>query len=264
MFGEKPVTEVFILRRLEAQRAKLERWIRAGRLKEGAKLWEVVRISNASELGLFWATIGGRSPASGIQKQIDLLSSFSPPPRFGPTSASAPPATPSSIPSTLLGRTETRSSSLSSNNSRRRTSVASTTPSAPIPPPSSETDDLDTTAEILQRDLLLGILYTALGYYDSSHYPLAVQFLDAVLNASAAEVGDEKWIVPFAGWHRAVVELKIGDAETKDLDAAKAKEVWRRKMEKAAVWLDAVLATGEYDMKTRVRGASSLALTMVC
>ncbi|KAJ8294195.1 Inclusion body clearance protein IML2 [Rhodotorula toruloides] len=248
VFGEKPVTEVFILRRLEAQKAKLERWIRAGRLKEGAKLWEVVRISNASELGLFWATIGGRSPASGVQKQIDLLSSFSPPPRFGPASSSAAPAPPSST----LGRTETRSSTLSGNTYRRRTSVASTTPSATIPPPSSATDDLDTTAEILQRDLLLGILYTALGHYDSSHYALAVQFLDAVLSASPVEVGDEKWVVPFAGWHRAVVELKVGDAETKEMDGAKAREVWRGKMEKANGWLDAVLATGEYDMKTRL------------
>lgn len=265
VFGEKPVTEVFILRRLEAQKAKLERWIRAGRLKEGAKLWEVVRISNASELGLFWATIGGRSPASGVQKQIDLLSSFSPPPRFGPASSSAAPAPPSST----LGRTETRSSTLSGNTYRRRTSVASTTPSATIPPPSSATDDLDTTAEILQRDLLLGILYTALGHYDSSHYALAVQFLDAVLSASPVEVGDEKWVVPFAGWHRAVVELKVGDAETKEMDGAKAREVWRGKMEKANGWLDAVLATGEYDMKTRVRprfpvACSELMLTVTC
>ncbi|BGP24888.1 mitochondrial outer membrane protein IML2 [Rhodotorula toruloides] len=251
VFGEKPVTEVFILRRLEAQKAKVERWIRAGRLKEGAKLWEVVRISNASELGLFWATIGGRSPACGIQKQIDLLSSFSPPPRFGPAS-SAPPVTPSSTISDPLGRTETRSSTLSSSHSRRRVPLASTSSSAPIPTPSSAIDDLDTTAEVLQRDLLLGVLYTALGHYDSSHYASAIGYLDAVLNASPAEVGDEKWVVPFAGWHRAVVELKTGDAETQGMEDAKAKEVWRRKMDKAQAWLDQVLAVGEYDMKTRL------------
>ena len=45
--GEKPVTETFIVRRLEAQRAKLQRWINAGRLPPDAKLWQAIRITNS-------------------------------------------------------------------------------------------------------------------------------------------------------------------------------------------------------------------------
>jgi hypothetical protein len=47
MFGEPPVTENFISRRLEAHKLKHKRWIEAGRLPRDSKLWEVIKITNA-------------------------------------------------------------------------------------------------------------------------------------------------------------------------------------------------------------------------
>ena len=52
-FGEPPVTELFITRRLEAHQAKWERWVEAGKLSKSSKLWEVIKITNAmGELSL--------------------------------------------------------------------------------------------------------------------------------------------------------------------------------------------------------------------
>lgn len=47
MFGEPPVTENFIARRLEAHKLKRDRWIAAGRLTAESKIWEVIKITNA-------------------------------------------------------------------------------------------------------------------------------------------------------------------------------------------------------------------------
>lgn len=47
VFGEPPVTENFITRRLEAHKLKRERWIQAGRLTAESKIWEVIKITNA-------------------------------------------------------------------------------------------------------------------------------------------------------------------------------------------------------------------------
>ncbi|GAA5984217.1 hypothetical protein JCM10908_006095 [Rhodotorula pacifica] len=218
--GEKPVTETFIVRRLEVQKAKLRRWIRAGRLPPDAKLWQAIRITNAMELGLFWATIGGWSPASGLRAQIDLLSSFTPKPNFATAASASPPPPPSSSSSSLAAGAV----------------------------------DLDTPSEVLIRDLLLGALYTGLGHYESPFLSVAVKCLDRVMNAPASEVGDERWVVPFATWHRAVVELKLGDVETADVivDAAKARTVWKARLDRAESLLDTLPAAGEYDLKTRL------------
>lgn len=47
VFGEKPVTETFIVRRAEAHRVKRERWVQRGRIAPDAGVWEVVRLTNA-------------------------------------------------------------------------------------------------------------------------------------------------------------------------------------------------------------------------
>ncbi|GAA5996526.1 uncharacterized protein JCM10292_003030 [Rhodotorula paludigena] len=253
VFGEKPVTETFIVRRGDANKAKLDRWIQKGRVKPDAKVWEVVRISNAMELGLFWATVGGRSPASGVQKQIDLISSFTPLPRFGPT-ASSPSASASHSP-TNLSRTSSRTPSTLS---RRGTNLSSSSSAPSVPLVVSPSDELDTPSEVLIRDLLLGVLYASLSHSDPAHLPTAAAFLDAILAATPEQVGDEKWVPAFAGWHRAVVELKGGDLEMRErgVDEGKkteeAKKIWRDRFRRAEAWLDAVLALGEYDLKTRL------------
>ncbi|KAG0658987.1 hypothetical protein C6P46_005372 [Rhodotorula mucilaginosa] len=217
--GEKPVTETFIVRRLEAQRAKLQRWISAGRLPPDAKLWQAIRITNSMELGLFWATVGGRSPIEGLRAQIDLLSSFTPKPTF-----------------------------VSSDKSISRLSSPSSASLA------VSGVDLDTPAEVLLRDLLLGALYTALGHYEPPFLAVAIKCLDSVANAPANDVGEEKWVVPFATWHRAVVELKVGDVETADVqtDAAKARGLWKPRLDRAERLLDSLTTAGEYDLKTRL------------
>lgn len=107
---------------------------------------------------------------------------------------------------------------------------------------------------MLIRDLLLGALYTGLGYYESTHYATAVRYLDKVIVASALDVGEEKWVVPFAQWHRAVVELKLGDSEANNPPEGKqASELWRTRFVRAEAWLEGALATPEFDLKTRVR-----------
>ncbi|GAA5875921.1 hypothetical protein JCM3774_005817 [Rhodotorula dairenensis] len=218
--GEKPVTETFLVRRLEAQRAKLRRWVSTGRLPPDAKLWQAIRISNSMELGLFWATVGGRSPVEGLRAQIDLLSSFTPKPAFVTLgSASSTLASPSSA-------------SL----------------------PAGAAVDLDTPAEMLLRDLLLGALYTGLGHYEPPFLAVAAKCLDGVMHAPASDVGEEKWVVPFATWHRAVVELKLGDVETADVvdDAAKLRALWKVRLDRADSLLDSLVNAGEYDLKTRL------------
>ena len=103
-------------------------------------------------------------------------------------------------------------------------------------------------------DLLLGALYTALGHYEPPFLAVAIKCLDSVANAPANDVGEEKWVVPFATWHRAVVELKVGDVETADVqtDAAKARGLWKPRLDRAERLLDSLTTAGEYDLKTRV------------
>lgn len=169
---------------------------------------------------MFWATVGGRSPVEGLRAQIDLLSSFTPKPTFVSSAKST--------------------SSLSS------PSAASLAAGSAV--------DLDTPAEVLLRDLLLGALYTALGHYEPPFLAVAIKCLDSVANAPASDVGEEKWVVPFATWHRAVVELKVGDVETADMqtDAAKARGLWKPRLDRAERLLDSLTTAGEYDLKTRV------------
>ncbi|GAA6058174.1 hypothetical protein JCM3770_004079, partial [Rhodotorula araucariae] len=228
IFGEKPVTETFIVRRAEVHRKKKERWVARGRLQAGDGVWNVVRLTNAMELGLFWATVGGRSPPSGAQAQIDLLSSFTPAPRVASVAAAASSPAPSRAPSV------------------RSTASASAGVGYGIDP---QTSDLDTPAEVLIRDLLLGALYASLAHSAprAGHLGTAAALLDGVLAASDADVGDETWARAFAAWHRAVVELKLGDAERPD----EGRDAWAQRAQRAEAWLDAVLAMGEFDMKTR-------------
>ncbi|GAA5850339.1 hypothetical protein JCM8547_001838 [Rhodosporidiobolus lusitaniae] len=240
IFGEKPVTETFISRRYEAHKQKLARWIATGRVKPDAKLWEVVKISNALELGLLWATVGNRSPVFGSEKHIAHLSSFSPPPRFSPTNA--PPTTPSSPP---LSRTATSTSSMS----RSRTSTGNSS--------RFTADDLDSTDEIAIRDLLLGVLYASF-HEDLPSLATAQQFLSAVMDDGAASlITEESWTVPFARWNLAVVLCKEADLLEKNLgtsaaDEVKRKEIWKTRLDKAERLLEAVFGLGEYDFKTRL------------
>ncbi|BGP16385.1 hypothetical protein JCM10213_004928 [Rhodosporidiobolus nylandii] len=245
VFGEPPVTESFVARKLRVHEAKLARWIAAGKVDKDAKVWEVIRISNAMELGLFWATIGNRSPEAGIRKMISLLASFSPAPRFSPsTSSSAPSASspPSSL--TILSRTTTGSS--------LTPRLASSSPNAVS---ARTADDLDSADEVAERDLLLGVLYASLG--DPASLLCAQQYLEAVLDAG--EVGrivEEAWLVPFARFHLAVVLGKEGDAEERELGTAATAEqrkgVWRGRIEKAESQLEAVFGVGDYDLKSRL------------
>ncbi|GAA5845513.1 hypothetical protein JCM9279_003058 [Rhodotorula babjevae] len=236
VFGEKPVTETFLVRRAEVHKVKKERWVQRGRIKPEAGVWEVVRLTNAMELGLFWATVGGRSPPSGIRSQIDLLSAFHPHPRLPASSASSLSARPASP---APSRTP---STLSTSSSSAQLGKWGIDP---------QTSDLDTPAEILIRDLILGALYAALAHYEpaAGHFSTATHLLDGVLAASDAEIGDEKWARAFAGWHRAVVELRVGDtAEC----AGEDKAGWSKRAKRADEWLAGVLALGEFDMKTRL------------
>ncbi|GAA6042126.1 hypothetical protein JCM8097_003120 [Rhodosporidiobolus ruineniae] len=244
VFGEPPVTEMFIKRRYEAHQAKLKRWIAAGRVKPDAKVWEVIRISNAFELGLFWNSIGGRSPESGLRKQIELLSSFSPAPRFSPSTSSAKSPKPSF---TNLSPTATSTSSLS----KRR---GSATPASAAGGSRYTADDLDNSDELAIRDLLLGALYSALG--DSASLATAQQYLAAVLqDAAAGAVQEELWVVPFARFNLAAAICREGDVEERELAAGKdveRRKMWKPRLEKADELLDAVFNLGEYDLKTRL------------
>ncbi|GAA5820130.1 hypothetical protein JCM11251_005496 [Rhodosporidiobolus azoricus] len=249
IFGEPPVTETFIARRYNVHKAKLQRWIEKGKVEKGAKIWEVIKISNAFELGLFWATIGNRSPESGIRKHIAHLSSFTPAPRFSPSSA--PSVSPESPPTAALTRTSTSTSSL-----------ARIHASSPLTPgtPGSRTytsDDLDSTDEIAIRDLLLGALYAALG--DSASLVVAQQYLNAVLEAGAAgRIYEETWVVPFARFNLVAALCREGDVEEEklgkgvDASAEESKKIWRGRIETAEKLLDGIFGMGEYDLKTRL------------
>ncbi|GAA5886014.1 hypothetical protein JCM6882_004233 [Rhodosporidiobolus microsporus] len=251
VFGEKPVTETFIARRYEAHKAKLQRWIAAGKVEKGAKVWEVIRISNAFELGLFWATIGNRSPESGIRKHIEHLSSFTPAPRFGPSSSD-----PTSLPKPPSIAGLTRTSTSTSSISRHRHASSPFTPGTPGSRTFTTSDDLDSTDEVAIRDLLLGALYAALG--DSASLVVAQQFLGAVLDAGAAgQIYEETWVVPFARFNLVTALCREGDVEEEKLGGGdekkeERKKVWRGRIEASEKLLDGVFGMGEYDLKTRL------------
>lgn len=231
LFGEKPVSETFIARRYEAHKAKLARWIASGRVKPDAKIWEVVRITNALELELFWATIGNRSQDAGMRKTIEHLSSFSPAPRFSPSSSSALPH---------LSPTPSHTSSLN----RRRASASTASGTSAI-------DDLDTPDELAIRDLLLGVLYSGLG--DSASLLIAQQYFSAIFDdAAAGLIVEESWVPAFARFHSAVTLAKEGDLEEAKVEsAALKKEVWTKRLAKAETLLEGVFGLGEYDLKSR-------------
>ncbi|KAI5480790.1 mitochondrial outer membrane protein IML2 [Pseudohyphozyma bogoriensis] len=143
LLGEQPGTEIFISRRLGVYKAKLARWISEGRLPATAKVREVIRISPAAELGLFWNTTG-RAPHHSLKSQIARLEAFTPPPKFGPAAAASPSPSYSTI-------------------SLRKTGLKF---------------DLDSIDEIYTRDLLLGAMYRVLGEFE-----LARSFLNEAIAA---------------------------------------------------------------------------------
>ncbi|GAA6001330.1 hypothetical protein JCM10207_006611 [Rhodosporidiobolus poonsookiae] len=241
VFGEKPVTETFIARRLEVHKAKLARWIAAGKVKPDAKVWEVIRISNAFELGLFWATVGNRSPISGVEKQIALLSSFSPAPRFSP-STSTPPAFPALSPSLTRSSTFSRQRNIPTPNAAARQFTA---------------DDLDSPDEVALRDLLLGVLYTSLG--DAASLECAQQYYTAVLDASSAGlIVEELWVAPFARFHLAIALAKGGDLQERKMreegkaSASELQAAWKKVLAPAEQLLEAIFSSGEFDLKSRL------------
>ncbi|GAA5984842.1 hypothetical protein JCM11641_005434 [Rhodosporidiobolus odoratus] len=238
VFGEKPVTETFIARRLEANKAKLQRWIASGRVQPDAKVWEVIKLSNAMELGFFWATIGNRSPEAGVRKQIALLSSFSPAPRFVPSSAD-PDATFSDLAPTVTGASLNRRRTPSSTASTRQFS----------------SDDLDSTDEIAIRDLLLGALYTALG--DSSSLRIGQAYFTAVLDADASGlIFDELWVAPFARFSLAAALGKEGDVEERTVKGQEEEElnkVWKGRIEKAEGFLESRVLMLKDELATKKR-----------
>ncbi|KAM0753081.1 hypothetical protein T439DRAFT_323696 [Meredithblackwellia eburnea MCA 4105] len=222
LMGEPPTTEIFITRKLATYKAKHARWVASGRIDSKTRLSDVIRISPASELSLFWNTTG-RAPKDSLQHQIDLLSAFSPPPRFGP---GAPSAT------LKVGST---------------TSLATSALS---------TFDLDTLDEIATRDLLLGNLYRCLGSFD-----VARQFHEAVL-AAAPRIQEEKWLVPFSTLDLAVLDAQEAerDSELPDVkgDKSKEKKLWKERAAKVEKRLDELLQMGEYDLKGRVESRGGM------
>ncbi|KAK4053906.1 Mitochondrial outer membrane protein iml2 [Microbotryomycetes sp. JL221] len=78
LLGEPPTTELFIQRRMVADKAKHARWVAAERLEADTHFSEVIRITYAYILGCFWATIGGRSPPKAIEIQIQHLANMTP------------------------------------------------------------------------------------------------------------------------------------------------------------------------------------------
>lgn len=147
LLGEPPSTETFIIRKLATYKAKHSRWVLSGRLSAESHYREVIRISPASELGLFWNT-PGRAPHASLRSQIERLEAFTPPPRFSPTTSISIP----SIPSTL----SLRSSHLHF--------------------------DLDSIDEIATRDLLLGAMYRVLGDLTTAR-----KFLQEAVSAQVTE-----------------------------------------------------------------------------
>ncbi|GAA6064780.1 hypothetical protein JCM10212_004802 [Sporobolomyces blumeae] len=224
LFGEPPVTENFIARRLEAHKVKHARWVEAGRISKDAKLWEVIRITNAMELGLFWSTTGGRSPRDSVQSQIDHLSSMTPAPKYGPSRPSFSGATPVISPSAT---TNTRSY--------------------------DPNHDLDSLDEIAIRDLLLGTLYTALG--DESSLEVANSFFLEV-QSNSGKIVDERWTIAFSLFNRACALLKAGDLKDKASREARTTDehrtIWKAALRDAESQLDAIATLSEYDFKNRL------------
>ena len=70
VFGEKPVTETFLVRRAEAHKAKKERWVQSGRIKPEAGVWEVVRLTNAMGASTFLSL--SLSPLPSLLSNADL------------------------------------------------------------------------------------------------------------------------------------------------------------------------------------------------
>ncbi|GAA5901756.1 hypothetical protein JCM5296_005398 [Sporobolomyces johnsonii] len=247
LFGDPPVTETFIARRLEQNKAKRARWIAAGRLSADSKVWEAIRISNAMELGLFWASFGGRSPAKGVHKQIAHLTSLSPTPKYSPTSPSsklnslAPPAPPASAPSSPRSAPFARLRSTSSSAGLRRTSSSTSMRQFTA-------DDLDSLDEVAIRDLLLGALYTSIG--DAASLTAAKSLLQEVIG-NAPNIGEERWVVPFSMFHLSVALLKEAELKLTEVGANKL-AVWKPTIEQVEKQLDAVFLVGEYDFKSRI------------
>lgn len=223
MLGEPPTTEIFITRRLAAEKVKLERWIATGRLPAGSPQWRVTRITFAYILGCFWATIGGRSPPAAIEQQIAHLASFSPAVKFGPHAAEG-------------------SASIA------RSAPGASTTALSLPTPHA-TDELDTVDEVAMRDLLLGALYRSQNTVAS--LATARQFLDSVVR-ERTRFTEEKWVVPFALFELAVVDCKEGDLEEARLKAAgnaNVKSAWKERVRRAEKAIEEALAVPEYDMK---------------
>ncbi|GAA5925138.1 uncharacterized protein JCM15063_004933 [Sporobolomyces koalae] len=221
IFGEPPVTELFIARRLEAHKAKRERWIQAGRLSKDSKVWEVIKLTNAMELGIFWSTTGGRSPPEAVRQQIDHLSSFTPAPKYSPSN----PA--------YSGRTPTISNSASTN-----TKIEFDTK-----------NDLDSIDEIAIRDLLLGTLYLSLG--DVESYEIAESYFQENIKNSGSIV-DERWTIAFSLFQRAVVTLKRGDLEEKQRPVSDRRALWKPILSEAEKHLDGIATIAEFDFKNRL------------
>lgn len=215
---------MFISRKVQTYKAKHARWIASGRISADSKYWEVIRVSPASELGLFWNT-NGRAKSAAVQSQINHLISFSPLPKFGPGPI---PSSQTPLPSPSISAAQS-TTSLSTTASR----VA--------------LYDLDTIEEIETRGLLLGALYRSLGELEISR-----SFLQAVI-AKESVLKEETWVVPFATFELAVVECQVGDREelVKGKGTKEGASEWRKYGAKADLLLDAVFAKGEYDLKSR-------------
>ncbi|GAA5921664.1 hypothetical protein JCM1841_000901 [Sporobolomyces salmonicolor] len=246
LFGDPPVTETFIARRLEQNKAKRARWIAAGRLPADAKVWEAIRISNAMELGLFWASFGGRSPAKCVLTQIAHLTAMSPLPKYSPTSpvlklnSLAPPAPPASAPPSPRSAPFARLRSTSSAGLRRTSSSTSMR--------QFTADDLDSLDEVAIRDLLLGALYTSIG--DAASLSAAKSLLKEVIG-NAPNISEERWVVPFSMFHLAVALLKEAELKMTEVGANEL-AIWRPTIDEVEKQLDAVFLVGEYDFKSRI------------
>lgn len=238
-FGEPPVTELFITRRLEAHQAKWERWVEAGKFSKSSKLWEVIKITNAmgesssehlpisrneltrgfrSELGIFWSTTGSRSPPESVRLQIDHFSSMTPAPKYNPSNPSFSGPYPTSSP--------TATNSSRSYNTK---------------------NDLDSLDEISIRDLLLGTLYLSLG--DTQSLEIAQSYFKEIASNSASIV-DERWTVAFGRFQTSVAVLKGGDLKVRDGGADK-KAIWKSVLLEAEKHLDVIATIPEFDFKNR-------------
>jgi len=218
-FGEPPVTELFITRRLEAHQAKWERWVEAGKLSKSSKLWEVIKITNAMELGIFWSTTGSRSPPESVRLQIDHFSSMTPTPKYNPSNPSFSGAYPPSSP--------TATYTTKSYNTK---------------------NDLDSLDEISIRDLLLGTLYLSLG--DASSLEIAQSYFKEIASNSASIV-EERWTVAFGRFQTSVAVLKGGDLKIREGGADK-KAIWKPVLLEAEKHLDVIATIPEFDFKNRL------------